>query len=44
MATATAYLIDDVVAAVDENRVAGDEFRRIMGEDRGRDADVVNVH
>jgi hypothetical protein len=27
------YLIDDVVAAVDIHRFAGDEFCRVMGED-----------
>ena len=37
-------LIDDVVAAVDIHRFAGDGPRRIMSEKRGRRPDIVDAH
>ena len=37
-------LIDDVVAAVDIHRFAGDEPRRVMSEKRGRRPDIVDAH
>lgn len=36
-------LVDDVVAAVDVKHLAGYESRRVVGEKRGRHADVINV-
>jgi hypothetical protein len=35
--------IDDVIAAVDIERFAGDQARRIVGEERGGGADVVDA-
>ena len=37
-------LIDDVVAAVDIHRFAGDQPRRIMSEKCGRRPDIVDAH
>ena len=36
-------LIDDVVTAVDIERLAGDELRRVMREERGGDTHVVDA-
>ena len=35
-------LVDDVVAIVDVKRLASDEARRIVREERGGDADIVD--